>query len=214
MQPQTHTKTIPENEVKELLKKYSIKTTNYILVKEKKELQDMNLKFPLALKVCSPNILHKTDVQGIKLNIQNKEQLTKEFENMKERFSNENFLVEEMEEKGIEIIIGLINDATFGVSIMFGLGGIFTEVFNDVTFRVVPIERYDAEQMLNELRGKKLLEGFRGIKVNREEIVELLLKVSKLGQDMEEKIDSLDLNPVFVRENDAVVIDAKLILRP
>lgn len=212
MQQQKST-ALAENQVKDLLKKYGIKTTKYTLAKEKKELQNINLKFPLALKVCSANILHKTDVKGVKLNIQNKEELAKEFEEMQRRFPKENFLIEEMEEKGIEIIIGLINDATFGISIMFGLGGIFTEVFNDVTFRVVPIERYDAEQMLNELKGKKLLEGFRGMKVNREEIINLLLNVSKIAQDMEGKLVSLDLNPVFARENDAVVVDAKLILK-
>lgn len=210
---QQKTTALAENQVKDLLKKYNIKTTNYIVVKEKNQLQNLNLKFPVALKVCSANILHKTDVGGVKLNIQTKEQLAKEFEEMKKKFADENFLVEEMEEKGVEIIIGLINDATFGISIMFGLGGIFTEVFNDVTFRVIPIERYDAEQMLTELKGKKLLEGFRGIKVNREEIINLLLKVSRFAQDYEGKIDSLDLNPVFARENDVVVVDAKLILK-
>lgn len=210
---QQKTTALAENEVKDLLKKYKIKTTNYTLVKKKNQLQNINLKFPLALKVCSPNILHKTDIGGVKLNIQNKEELAREFEKMKKKFPNENFLIEEMEEKGIEIIIGLINDATFGISLMFGLGGIFTEVFNDVTFRVIPIERYDAEQMLTELKGKKLLEGFRGIKVNRGEIIELLLKVSQLAQEMEGKIESMDLNPVFVREDDAVVIDAKLIMK-
>ena len=100
-------------------------------------------------------------------------------------------------------------------SIMFGLGGIFTEVYKDVTFRVVPISRYDATQMIGELKASVMFQkaGFRGMKVNRDALIDMLLRLSKLSQHFGEKIEQMDLNPVFAREDDAVVVDAKLILR-
>jgi acyl-CoA synthetase (NDP forming) len=118
-----------------------------------------------------------------------------------------------MVEKGAEIIIGLVQDPTFGLSIMCGIGGIFTELYKDVTFRVVPIDRYDAKQMVEELKGKQLLEGFRNIKANKQLVVDLLLKVSKIGKELIDHVDQMDLNPVFVYENDLCVVDAKLILK-
>ena len=129
------------------------------------------------------------------------------------KFPNEKLLIDQMEKKGIEIIIGLVQDQTFGLSIMYGIGGIFTELYKDVTFRVIPIERYDAEEMINEIKGKKLLEGFRNIKANKNLVIDLLIKVSKMGEELIDHIDQLDLNPVFVYENDICVVDAKLILK-
>ncbi|MCX6667900.1 MAG: acetate--CoA ligase family protein [Euryarchaeota archaeon] len=204
---------LAENEVKDLLQTYRIPTTKYVLVKKEEELERIKLKFPVALKVCSNKILHKTDVGGVKLNIQNKDELKKAFKEFRKKFPTENLLVDQMAKEGVEIIIGLVQDPTFGLSIMCGIGGIFTELYKDVTFRVVPIERYDAEQMIEELKGKKLLEGFRGIKANKQLVIDLVLKISKLGEELDEHIDQMDLNPVFIYENDLCVVDAKLILK-
>jgi acyl-CoA synthetase (NDP forming) len=96
---------------------------------------------------------------------------------------------------------------------MCGIGGIFTELYKDVSFRVVPIDSYDAAQMIEELAGKKLLEGFRGFKANKQLVVDLVLKVSKLGEKLIDHVDQMDLNPVFVYENRICVVDAKLILK-
>ena len=204
---------LAENEVKDLLKAYGIPTTKYRVINKKEELDNLDLKFPVALKVCSNKILHKTDVGGVKLNIRNKEDLIKTFKEFRKKFPSENLLVDQMEEKGAEIIVGLVQDPTFGLSIMCGIGGIFTELYKDVTFRIVPIDRYDAEQMLEELKGKKLLEGFRNIKANKQLVVDLLLKVSKVGQELDEHVDQMDLNPVFVYGDGLCVVDAKLILK-
>lgn len=204
---------LAENEVKDLLQAYGIPTTKYVLVKKEEDLERVKLKFPVALKVCSNKILHKTDVGGVKLNIQNKDELKKAFKEFRKKFPNENLLVDQMAKNGVEIIIGLVQDPTFGLSIMCGIGGIFTELYKDVTFRVVPIERYDAEQMIEELKGKKLLEGFRGMKVNKQLVIDLVLKISELGEELIDHIDQMDLNPVFVYENDLCVVDAKLILK-
>jgi len=204
---------LAENEVKDLLNSYKIRTTKYMLVNKEEDLKNLKLKFPVALKVCSNKILHKTDVGGVKLNIKDMNKLKEEFKKFKKKFPKENLLVDQMEENGVEIILGLIQDPTFGLSIMFGIGGIFTELYKDVTFRVVPIEKYDAEQMIEEIKGKKLLEGFRNIPANKKLVVDLIIKVSKIGEELLDRIDQMDLNPVFVYGDDLCVVDAKLILK-
>ena len=204
---------LAENKVKDLLHAYGIPTTKYQLVRTEKDLDKLTIRFPVALKVCSPNILHKTDVGGVKLNIQNIEELKKTFKEFRKKFPIEDLLVDQMEEKGVEIIVGLVQDPTFGLSIMCGIGGIFTELYKDVSFRVVPIDDFDACQMIEELAGKKLLEGFRGIKANKQLVIDLVLKVSKLGEELIDQIDQMDLNPVFVYEKRICVVDAKLILK-
>jgi acetyl-CoA synthetase (ADP-forming) len=204
---------LAENEVKDLLKAYNIKTTNYKLVNKEEDLKNLGLKFPVALKVCSNKILHKTDVGGVVLNIEDMDGLKKTFRQFKKKFPKENLLVDQMAEKGVEIIIGLVQDPAFGLSIMAGIGGIFTELYKDVTFRVVPIERYDAEQMVHEIKGRKLLEGFRNIPADKKLVIDLILKVSKLGEELMDHIDQMDLNPVFVYGKDYCVVDAKLILK-
>jgi acyl-CoA synthetase (NDP forming) len=204
---------LAENEVKDLMKAYGIRTTNYKLVNKLEDLENLGLKFPVALKVCSSKILHKTDVGGVKLGIKDTSDLEKTFKEFKKKFPKENLLVDQMEEKGVEIIIGLVQDPTFGLSIMCGIGGIFTELYKDVAFRIIPIDKYDSVQMIEEIKGKKLLEGFRNMKANKELVIDLLLKVSKIGQELIEHIDQMDLNPVFVYENDICVVDAKLILK-
>ena len=204
---------LAENEVKDLLNYYGIQTTKYKVVSIIEDLKKIDLVYPLALKVCSNKILHKTDVGGVKLNIQNNEELERIFKIFREKFPHEKFLVDQMEEKGVEIIIGLIQDPTFGLSIMVGIGGIYTELYEDVSFRVIPIDRYDAEEMIEEIKGKKLLEGFRNIKANKDLVVDLLLKVSKIGDELIDHIDQMDLNPVFIYEDKICVIDAKLILK-
>ena len=175
-------------------------------------MKNLGLKFPVALKVCSSKILHKTDVGGVKIGIKDTAELKKTFKEFRLKFPNENFLVDQMEEKGVEIIIGLVKDPTFGLSIMAGVGGIYTELYKDVSFRVVPLDRYDAEQMIEEIEGKKLLEGFRNIQANKKFVIDLIMKTSKIGEELMNKIDQMDLNPVFIYKNDYCVVDAKLIL--
>jgi acyl-CoA synthetase (NDP forming) len=202
-----------ENEVKDLLRAYGIQTTRYQLVRAEKDLEKLSVRFPVALKVCSSKILHKTDVGGVRLNIQNSDELKKSFREFRQKFPTEDLLVDQMEEKGVEMILGLVQDPTFGLSIMCGIGGIFTELYKDVSFRVVPIDDYDAAQMIEELKGKKLLEGFRGIKADKQLFIDLVLKVSKLGEELIDSVDQMDLNPVFVYESRVCVVDAKLILK-
>jgi succinyl-CoA synthetase beta subunit len=203
---------LAENEAKDLLKAYGIETTNYKVIDKLGDLQGLELDFPVALKVCSRGILHKTDVNGVELNIASMEELKEMFKDFRERFPSESFLVDEMAEEGVEMIVGLVQDPTFGLSIMCGIGGIFTELYQDVTFRVVPIEEYDAWEMIEELEGKKVLEGFRNMKADKRLVVDLLLEMSQLGEELIDHIDQMDLNPVFVYEDHICVVDAKVIL--
>jgi acyl-CoA synthetase (NDP forming) len=208
----TGRKSLAENEVKELLREAGIPTTDFQVVKDFAQIDQKKLKFPVVLKVCSPNILHKTDVGGVVLDV-NKDALEQEFSRMRGKFPQEQILVESHQDRRVEVIVGLINDHTFGLTIMFGLGGIYTEVYKDVTFRIVPIKREDAEEMLREIKAAPILEGFRKIKVDRDAIINTLLKVSALGEKYMDMIDQMDLNPVFVKEKGATVVDAKLLLR-
>ena len=192
-------KSLAENEVKELMREAGIPTTDFQVVSRFEELDLKKLKSLVVLKVCSPNILHKTDVGGVVLDVP-KDQLEQEFGKMREKFPHDKILVESHQDRRVEVIVGLINDPTFGLTIMFGLGGIYTEVYKDVTFRIVPIKKEDAEEMLKEIKAAPILEGFRRIKVDRDAIVTILLKVSALGEKYMDKIDQMDLNPVFVRE--------------
>ncbi|HUS56930.1 MAG TPA: acetate--CoA ligase family protein [Thermoplasmata archaeon] len=205
-------KSLAENEVKELLREAGMPTTDFQVTSDYGGIDQKKLRFPVVMKVCSPDILHKTDVGGVVLDIP-RENLEQEFARMRKKFPKELILVESLQDRRVEVIIGLINDPTFGLTIMFGLGGIYTEVYKDVTFRVVPIKRQDAEDMLSEIKAAPILEGFRKIKVDRGAIIDLLLKVSALGERYMDKIDQMDLNPVFVKEKGAIVVDAKLLLK-
>ncbi len=199
-----------EFEAKNLLKRYGINVPKGVLVKSENEVESMNLNYPVVAKVVRDDITHKSDVGGVILNIKDRQELKDAVKSLRDKF-NAPVLVEEMITGGVEIIVGVIKDATFGHAIMFGLGGIFTEIYRDVTFRVLPISRKDAESMLSEIRGRKILEGYRGIKVSREKIVSLLLKVSEIIGDNQD-IVGMDLNPVLARENDCVVLDAKIVV--
>jgi len=204
---------LAEDEVKTLLRSYGIQTTNFETVKTVDDIKKINLSFPVALKVCSRKILHKTDVGGVTLNIEDKQELLETFQQFKKQFPDERFIVEEMAEKGVEAIVGLVQDPTFGLTIMAGVGGIYTELYQDVSFRVVPIVDFDAREMIEEVKGKKLLEGFRNIKADKKQFIELLLRVSKIGEKLMDRVDQMDLNPVFIYEDGYCVVDAKLILK-
>jgi len=198
---------LDESEAKKLLIEYGIPTTNFVVVNDEKELEGINLEYPLVMKVCSRRILHKTDVGGVILDVINERQLREKFEEMKKRFPGEKILIEEMEKKGIEMIVGITHDKFFGKVVMVGMGGIYTELYKDVSFRKIPLKRKDAEEMLKELKAYPLFEGFRNVKGDREAIINLIMKVASM-----EHVYQMDLNPVFVYEKGLKVIDAKVVM--
>lgn len=206
-------KNLAEDEVKNLLKEYEIPTTRFKTIEFDEDLSDTSVEYPAVIKVCSPDILHKTEVKGVILNLQNEQELKKAIASFRKGFPGKRILVENMVSPGLELIMGIIYDDSFGISIMVGLGGVFTEALKDMSFRVIPITRYDAENMLDELKGSMLFQNFRGMKVDKNLAIDILLKLSELGQDYEDCLDQMDLNPVILREKDAVVVDAKMVLR-
>lgn len=202
-------KVLPEHEAKKLLIEYGIPTTKFEVIERDDDIEQIRLTYPLALKVSSPKILHKTEAGALKLNIKSKEELIEEYRKMKEKFPDEVFLVEEMEEQGVEIIAGIVNDAIFKKCIMVGMGGIYTEIYKDVSFRMLPVGRHDIEDMLMDLKAHKIFEGFRR-KVDKDALIDILLKISKIGEEMH--IKQMDLNPIFLYEEGVKVIDAKIIM--
>lgn len=202
---------LAEDQVKALLRGRGLRTPRSMVLPGGLLPSELPLSFPLVAKVRSAAILHKTERKGVVLGIQDWGQLEGVVMEMRGRFPGEDLLVEEMEPRGVEMIVGLIDDPTFGLSIMCGMGGVLAELYRDVAFRGVPIQRADAEEMLAELKGGALLQGFRGIDASREAVIDLLLKVSALGEELAGQIDQMDLNPVIVHEDRAVAVDAKLI---
>jgi acyl-CoA synthetase (NDP forming) len=193
------------------LKRYEIPLPRYAFLRTRKDLEKLALAYPLVLKACVPNVLHKSDIGAVALNIGNEKELHETYEEFQRRFPGAELLAETMEERGVELLVGLAQDRAFGLVLTCGVGGIFTELYKDVAVRVLPLTRKDAREMLTELRARALLEGYRSQRVAKEKIVDLLCKVNRLGMDFRDSIYSLDLNPVFAREKDVVVVDAVLI---
>ena len=201
---------LPEDQAKEMLQRSGIPTTDFVVVSSADAAAELDIAFPLVAKVCSADILHKTDVGGVQLNIQSREELRSAVELLVERFDAQ-VLVEHMEPPGVEMIAGLLNDPSFGMSIMVGMGGVFTELYNDVCFRLVPITRCDADAMLDELKAARLFEGFRDMHLDRNALIDMLLSLSTLGSE-HPSLQQMDLNPVLVYEDGVKVVDAKVIV--
>ncbi len=177
--------------------------------------------FPVALKVVSPDIIHKTDVGGVELGCDSEEKVRAAFARIlasvrekAPRARIEGIGVEEMCQQGVEIVIGLNNDPQFGPTIMFGLGGVFVELLKDVSFRLLPIAREDALAMIREIKSRPILDGFRGQPpVSREMLVDLLMRANQMGLDLGDRLDSVDLNPVVVWGDQHRVLDAKVLVK-
>jgi 3-hydroxypropionyl-CoA synthetase (ADP-forming) len=213
-------KVITEESSKEILSEYGIKVPQYALVTSSDEAvkRSKEIGFPLVAKIVSADILHKTDVGGVKVGLKSEDDVKKAFDDMyhrlKEKFDVKGVLLEKMVPNGVELIVGLQNDLQFGPSIMVGLGGIYTELFKDVSFRVLPITKDDAIKMLNSLRGSNILKGFRGSKaINMDMISEAIVNIGTLGVDLAGKYESIDFNPVVVYPDSYFVVDAKIILK-
>ena len=213
------TKVITEEIAKDILISYDIKVPRFALVKDiENAVKEANsIGYPLVAKIVSPQILHKTDVGGVKIDLKNEEDVKSAFNDMYERLSKEydvkGILLEKMVPKGVEMIVGLQNDPQFGPVIMVGLGGIFTELFKDVSFRVLPITENDALEMIEELQGKMLLKGYRGSEpINMDILCNALVNIGKLGYDISAYYDSIDFNPIIVYPDSYYVADAKILL--
>jgi acyl-CoA synthetase (NDP forming) len=187
---------------------------NYYFNPGVKELiKDFHLEFPVVLKICSEGIAHKTELGGVKVGIKDLDHLKKEITEMAKRIPNEHMLVEEMEKGDVEMIFGGLKDGDFGMNVMVGMGGIYTEVFRDVAFRPAPITKTEADRMMSELKTDKIFRGFRGKKYPREKLIDMIVRFSYLLDHFKERISQIDLNPIFVSEDNLTVLDAKIFLK-
>jgi acyl-CoA synthetase (NDP forming) len=177
------------------------------------------LGYPVVLKIVSPEVTHKSDVGGVKLNLDSAEtvaaafqEITKAVKRQQPEARIKGVAVQKMARPGIEVIVGMSKDPQFGPVLMFGLGGVLVEVLKDVAFRIVPLEARDARQMIREIKGFPVLEGFRGQEpADLEALEKLLLKVSAFVEAHPE-IEELDLNPVFAYKDGTLAVDARIVV--
>ncbi|MGD9159141.1 MAG: acetate--CoA ligase family protein [Desulfobacteraceae bacterium] len=212
---------LTEIEAKQILMESGINCTDTRLAATKEAAVELSEGFgyPVVLKVSSVDISHKSDAGGVKVNLKNKAEVENAFDAIIQSCKTavptakiEGVSVQPMGKSGTEVIIGVINDPSFGPTIMFGLGGVFVEVLKDVAFRIIPINKSDAEDMINEIKGKKLLEGYRGQEpADVVSLQQMLLKLSDFVNETPE-IQEIDMNPVFAYRDGAVVVDARIIL--
>jgi acetate---CoA ligase (ADP-forming) subunit beta len=212
---------LTEFESKKILKQAGISVVETKLAKTQKEAVSLSQKmgFPVALKITSPDVIHKSDSGGVKLSINSVAEVKKAYDEILKKVRKQypdaiihGVSVQKMALPGTEVIIGTSKDPQFGPVIMFGLGGIFVELLKDVSFRVIPVEQRDAQEMIKEIKGYPLLQGYRGKEpANISALVEIILKISKLIEE-NPQIKELELNPIFAYKNKAVAVDARIIL--
>jgi len=214
-------KVLTETEAKDMLAKAGINVVETKLAAKKEEAVSISEKmgYPVALKIVSPDVIHKSDSGGVRLNLKSTAEVKTAWDeilqNVKKAYPDakiHGISVQKMARSGVEIIIGVSTDAQFGPVIMFGLGGILVEILKDVSFRIVPLTRRDAAEMIREIKGYPVLEGYRGQEaVNTGVLEDFILKLSDFVQQHPE-ISEIDLNPIFAYSDGAVAVDARIIL--
>jgi acyl-CoA synthetase (NDP forming) len=212
---------LTEIEAKQMLEDAGVPVSPARLAKTKDEAAKVasGLGFPIVLKIVSPQITHKSDVGGVALGLTSADDVAAAFDRItasaKQHVPNatiDGVAVQRMEKQGVEVIVGITKDPQFGPVMMFGLGGVLVEVLKDVAFRVVPIEDRDARQMIEEIKGYPLLQGYRGQDpVDLAKLRVLLLKVSSFIEAHPE-VAELDLNPVFAYKDGAIAVDARIVI--
>lgn len=212
---------LTEIEAKQVLEEAGVPVSPARLARTRDDAVKMakELGYPIVLKIVSPQITHKSDVGGVALNLTSADEVGAAFDGIiasaKQHVPDatiDGVAVQRMEKPGIEVIVGMTKDPQFGPVLMFGLGGVLVEVLKDVAFRVVPINERDARQMVHEIKGYPLLEGYRGHDpADVARLEQLLIKVSQFIEQHPE-VAELDLNPVFAYKDGALAVDARIVL--
>jgi acetate---CoA ligase (ADP-forming) subunit beta len=198
-----------------VLEKHGFKLLPYALAKDEDGAAGAAKKigYPVAMKIVSPEIEHKTDFGGVKINITNEEILRHTYRSIMASARGkrvDGMLVQKMARKGIELIIGGKKDPQFGHMLVLGLGGIYVEIFKDISARICPLEKSDIEEMISELKAHPIIEGARGRKpIHKKKIVELVLSTCRFMQ--KEDLKELDLNPVVCDEKGCDIVDARFL---
>ncbi|WKZ19465.1 MAG: acetate--CoA ligase family protein [Candidatus Jettenia sp. CY-1] len=212
---------ILEPEAKEFINAFGIASTRYRVVSSVTDAIQVAafLGYPIVLKIVSPDVSHKTDVGGVKIDVRDEEGVRASYDeiirNVKKRQPNariHGILVEEMAASSAEVIVGGLRDFQFGPVVMFGLGGIFVEIFKDVSFRIAPVEEREALDMIYDVKGAKVLRGFRGTEpLDVLALTQTILQISRIMTSLEE-ISEIDLNPVLVYQKGIKTVDARIVL--
>ena len=169
--------------------------------------------YPVACKVVSPKVIHKSEKNGVELGIDSERKLRETFHRFNKIEGFTGMLVEEMV-SGLELIVGAKNDYQFGPVILFGMGGVLVEIYRDIVLRMAPLSQRDIDSMMRCLKARRLLEGYRGSNpINFKELKELLVNFSDLVMDLENFFESIDLNPVICSIDRCVVADARILLK-
>ncbi|MBI1811759.1 MAG: acetate--CoA ligase family protein [Nitrospirae bacterium] len=198
-----------EHEVKVFLRSLGLTVPNGIFVDKDGYIPSATLAYPLAAKVSSAKITSKSDAGGIRLGLKNDVELKKAVSELLRIENAEGVLIEEMAHEGIEVIIGGVIDKQFGAVVMFGLGGVFVELFKDIAFALAPLKEEDALWLIKQVKGYRLLEGYRGKPaVDIVALIKTILTVSEIIASG--YVEEIDLNPVALYPKGAMVLDAKL----
>lgn len=208
---------LSEHESKEVLRAYGIPVTREAEASDPESLAKaiQSIGFPLVLKASAPSITHKTEGGLVRVDVRNEEEARAAFEEIMAAVSPEGgrVLVQEMVKGQRELVVGLTRDLQFGPCVMFGLGGIFTEILKDVSFRVAPLEKRDALEMMQEIKAHKILDAIRGTPAaDLEQLADILITVGKIGLE-QEAIKEIDINPVILAGSRPVAVDALIILQ-
>ena len=207
---------LSEFESKQLLASYQIPVTREALVENEENLIKIagDIGYPIVLKGCSPDISHKTEKGLIRLDIRNDDEAKVAFNEIVAGINGneKTVLVQEMVKGKRELVAGLSRDAQFGPCVMFGLGGIFTEIIKDISFRVAPLEKQDALEMMQEIKGHKILDSIRGMDAADLDILsDILIALGKIGLE-NENIKEIDINPLILTGGKPVAVDALVVL--
>ncbi len=208
---------LSEYEAKQFLASRGVKVTAEELVQSPDDAVKAaeKLGFPVVLKACGPDIAHKTERSLVKVKLESADAVRAAYAEIETNLAgdpSDGMLVQEMIKGERELVIGLIRDPQFGPCVMFGMGGIFTEILKDTSFRVAPIEKYDALQMMDEIRAKDILGPFRGSEaVDRDALAEALIAVGNIGMDFA-NVKEIDINPVIISGSAPVAVDALVVL--
>lgn len=205
---------LSEYESKEIIREFGIPLPEEFYIRDVSELSKIqNLNFPLVAKGISKSIAHKTERNLVRLYIKNESELRKEIEELKSIEGVEGVLISKQITDKREFLLGLKYDIQFGYTILFGLGGIFTEALKDISIRICPIKLRDAEEMISEIKSSKLLKEVRGFKaVNIDHLKEMLLNLSRLSEEVLD-ISEIDINPVMFDNGEPVAVDALIVLK-
>ncbi len=203
-------KSFLEHEAKGLLRDMGLSVPEGIFIKKGDGSPAIaGLRYPLVAKVSSTKITSKSDVHGVRTGLKNEDELNRAVTELMQIENSEGVLVEEMSPSGLEVIVGGIIDKQFGPVMMFGLGGIFVELFKDISFGLAPLKKEDALWLIQQVKGYRLLEGYRGNPpVDKEALLEILVAVSEIMAT--NLIKEIDLNPVALYPERAVILDAKM----